>query len=251
MDSQNCEHKRHLSIQRHVYRLRKNRVFAKESRERSKAKLEMLETQMKQLSEEAMRLRMEIQTTQPATIANDYQDALDAFMTEVAKKATDQRITDEEISAFIDKAKETTLEVGGVRHRETVQEVFKRTVEMMIPEHVILMLLFSEEGALPELKSLLQSSLTPEMWEEHERILSSCREQKPLLKSAIDDLQAVVDEICGHSQVLHSLLTRIRPILGGRQCAHFALWLHKNYKHLMSEKVLNEGHNSMELLNPR
>lgn len=215
---------------------------------RTKAKVESLETQVKELNAELNRLYIEKNAIQPGEIALKYMQGQRQFLRDLQGLMDDEGGKDKEIEEMVDGRKRDEQGFGGKEFKETVQEVFRRTVDMMIPEEVVLALTLCQKDALPELRSFFQSQLSPSFLSttpEHDLHILS---HKSALQSSLSQLHSVVDEICAHSQVLHSLLVSLRPLLTARQCGYFALWLHKHYHHLQSETVLNEGRNSMELL---
>lgn len=239
---------KHLTeAQKRHRRLRRNRGFAKEARNRTKAKLECLESQVKQLSEEASRLKAERIALEPAILASAYHRDETAFVEKIGEMMGRAETTDAEISTLIDETRDK-LGVGGALHTESLKDAVTRTIEMMLPEQILTAMFLSKEDIMPEFHTRLQSSLGAEL---HAACLHYFRQETLHLAEALSSFKSVAEEIARHVQALHILLmTKLRPIMNARQCAQLVLWLHKHYISLSPEKVLNYGHNSMELLNP-
>ena len=238
--------RKHLTeAQKRHRRLRRNRGFAKEARNRNKAKLDSLESQFKQLSEEANRLKAERMAIEPAILASAFHRDQTTFVKKVGEMLGSAETTDAQINAVIEEAM-TDLGVGGTLHAESLKDAFTRTIEMMIPEQILLALLLSQRDVVPEFRARIESSLGAGV---HAACLRYLRQETPLLKDALSSFKSVAEEIGKHVQALNTLLMGLRPILSARQCAQLVQWLHKHYVSLSPEKVLNYGHNSMELLN--
>lgn len=247
--SSSSESLKHLTdAQKRHRRLCRNREFAKEARNRNKAREEYLELQVKQLTEEANQLKAEQETLKPALLASAFQRDRAVFQAKLAEMLQNPQTTEAELNTLIDGTKDK-LCVGERLHSESLQEAFNRTVDMMIPEQVVVSLMMGQENALPEFEALVQSSLSANLIARFRDAQMHFREETPGLKEALNRFKSAADGLRQHVQTFESLLLSLRPILSARQCALWSLWLNKYETCLSSEKVLNYGRNSMELLN--
>ena len=229
-------------------RLLKNRQLAKDYRVRYKARVQQLEAQVRQLSEEAAELRGLAEKAKEEHNDDQVIKVRDAFFEQISSAATNPACAEEEISALMDELADTVGPRGPV-FLECLRSTFQRTVAMMVPECVLLCLALNE-GQLPEMQSLLQASLGAEQYELFATMQKESKVQLLALAQALGNFKKTAGEIWHYTDVLHSLIrTRFRTIMQPRQCARMVMRLHKLFRHLKTEEVLNHGSNSSELLN--
>lgn len=232
-----------LKVEKRRQRLLKNRKLAKNYRVRDKARILQLESQVRQLTQEAAQLQLKAEEAKKGQVTI----ARGTFLEKITSAAENTAVGDEEIAALIDELADT---VGprGLVFVDCLRTTFQRTVAMMVPEPVLLSLALSEER-LVELRSLLQASLSIEQYERFITIQRESASQRLALAEALDGFKTVAGEIWHHSDTLHCLIrSTFKSILRPRQMARMGMRIHTFFKHLEAEKVLNYGSNSSELL---
>jgi hypothetical protein len=228
-------------------RLLKNQQLAKDYRVRYKARVQQLEAQVRQLSEEAAELRGLAEKAKEVHSDDQVTEVRDAFFEQISSAATNPACADEEISTLMDELADTVGPRGPV-FLECLRSTFQRTVAMMVPECVMLCLALNE-GKLPEVHSMLKASLGAQQYELFATMQQESKVELLAVAQALGNFKEVAGEIWHYTDVLHSLIrTRFRSIMQPRQCARMVMRLHKLFRHLKAEEVLNYGRNSSELL---
>ena len=237
-----------IKVEKRRQRILKNQKLAKNYRVLDKARILQLESQVRQLTQEAAQLQLQAEErAKEGRNKDQVTTARGTFLETITSAADNPAVGDEEIAALIDELADT---VGprGLVFVDCLRTAFQRTVAMMVPEQVLLSLALSEER-LVELRNLLQASLSIEQYERFITIQRESASQRLALAEALDGFKAVAGEIWHHSDTLHCLIrSTFKSILRPRQMARMGMRIHTLFKHLQAEKVLNYGSNSSELL---
>ena len=240
--------------EKRVRRLLRNRESARDSRRRKKQKVQLLESRVAELTEEVNRLRMAAEIAAPGFPDSTFTESTLYLCQKLADALANPLTPDQEIDSIVDEFQDIVGATGKSRV-ETLSKTFDQTMDMMIPMHVKFCLWVcgsdtscSQPGP-PKWEDLtLNTSLTAEQigkFKEYQRVFGK---EKVGLREAFQNLKKMMVRIVRHAKALNSILVELRPLMQPRQTGLFALWLHKYYIDLATEKVLSYGSNSTEVL---
>ena len=234
-------HKRHL-------RLLKNRLKAKIYRLRNKSRISRLESQIDQLSHQISSLKEASKIVELPRITEvlAIKDTLLEKMN--AAVETQGSAGEVEIESLLKQASEMFSPTGWARV-DLLRTAFQRTVAMIVPEPVLLCLALNE-GRFQDMQKLMESSMSPEMYQ---LLLTWQREnntQKQELIDTFSRFKSVSQSIWYHASRLYTMVhSHLRPLFTSKQLGRMMLWVNQNYSDLKTEQVLDYGHHSTEVLN--
>lgn len=232
--------------QKRQKRLHQKRISAKTSRQKQKNRLNSLEMQVNRLNDELHLLQTAQNSVCPALLDEVFREEHFKSINKLAELVGNPQATEEEIKAELLNWHKKLAVLRG----EMQQMMFYRTVEMMIPGHISQSLCLCDIEAFPEFQSLLRSfPLSPSQLSAFHASQLYFHSLKPELTREISAFKSTADEICSHVNRLQDLILSILSLTKPRQCALFAMWFTAKYAGVDVEKVLNYGHNTMEVLN--
>lgn len=230
-------------------RLLQKRQVAKSIRERHKSHQIQLESQVNQLTSELSHLRNIQSSASPAVLDTAFREELLSFLGKLGLLVGNAEAKEREIEGVLREWSDRSG-LGGERRDVLLRETFRRTVEMMIPGHIVQALALCDIATLPEFQSLQQAfPLSPAQQLAFNQCEALLQAEQPALQEALNSFKAVADSIYQHTQALQAMLLGFLPVLRPRQIAHLALWFSGKYASLPVEKVLNYGHCVTEMLN--
>jgi hypothetical protein len=229
--------------EKRLKRLVRNSQKAKSCRQRKKAKITSLESEVEQLSDQVQRLRAEASALAPV-FDGAFGAAVEAFFLNIANLLQMPGNHDEELTAALTEAKEV---IHNRKRIEAIRSKFQLTAELMVPE-----ILYCSLNIRPEVQPSLSThfqGISLEKEQAAQRLCSRyCRAQNPAIREMLETVRTEAVAICHSVDILYARLEGLQPPASSRQAAAFALWLSKYYLTLPIEKVLNYGHNSAEML---
>ena len=226
-------HKRHQ-------RLLKNRSQAKLCRSRKKARLLSLESQVRQLTTQAKRLRAV--GACPEMFAGGFGEELLSLFHRLEEMVEQPDTRERDIEEVLEECRETVGVQGKLRN-QALKETFQRTVELMVPENVQFSLILGGKSTFPH------DFLTSEELTIYQQGLNHCKEQHSAVQFALEAFKSEIAAICHSADLLNSTIEGMRPLLSPRQMAQFAIWIKKYYIGLSPQQVLSEGRNCTQVLN--
>lgn len=230
--------------QKRLERLHRNRAKAKCCRQRKKAKVASLESEVAQLSELAKRLQAEASALQPV-FDGSFGAAVETFFRNIESLLRAPGNHDTELTAALTEAKEV---IYSQKRIESMRTKFQNTVELMVPEILYCSLNIRPEREQRELPTAFHTLPYEQQQAAHRLCLNYWRAQKSAIGETLETLRIEAAAICQSVDLLYTVLEGLQPPASARQAAAFALWLSKYYMQLPIEKVLNYGHNSTEML---
>lgn len=153
-------------------------------------------------------------------------------------------VTDEEIAAFMLKTKE---KVEPIRQEET-RQAFQRTILTTIPSSLLCCMPVNAAEAQTQTQALLQSSVGAQASAAFRLFQSYYQAHSEEVNETLEGFKHFARHFWTNVESSRSLMNRLQPILRPRQWIHMILWLCKQYPQLGTEKMLNYGHNSTEVL---
>ena len=230
--------------QRRLQRLLRNRQKARTCRQRKKAKITSLESEVERLSEQVRRLKAEASALKPV-YDGTFGAAVETFFRNIENLLQRPGNNDEELAAQLLEAKEV---IHSRKRIEAMRTKFQHTVELMVPEVLYCSLNIRPDVDIPDLSTCFHTISYEKQQAAYRLCRRYWRSQKPAIRDMLKTLRIEAATICQSVDVLYTVLEGLQPPASPRQAAAFALWLSKYYMNLPIEKVLNYGHNSTEVL---
>ena len=142
---------------------------------------------------------------------------------------------------------------SGKSRLETLAKTYQTMMDIMFPKGFLFWLWLGKTDATT--RETVCADLGKNVGLTQERITQLCAFAEQLdrlagnVRYSYSEMRRVMARIVRNAKALQSLLMELRPVMRPRQGGYFALWVHKTYPELDTEKVLSYGNNSTELLN--